>query len=361
MTNRIDMNPGFGPGSSSKHDSDAIGMHHRRHRKQVIESDPEDDLIEKASRPKYSRGPEMSSTPTYSMDTDISTLEAPTFSTLNQGPSQIMMMLRWDHPSNLIGKKVVNPILHVCDKCQHPILQYGRLTCKHVLCFDCATAQKQAGANCGRCNGKVLAVEQAGLGCIYMCAHGGSRYGPDGCRRTYLSERDLQAHKKFRHSEKVTAPAQSVPSAEAIAAATAALVQAENHSRKMRVPPPGNPPGVMPNFSQPPPPVMQQRSTNLITVPIQDNSAGNSNDYWTPTNKVPPPNMHQPPPNFYHRPPHPQGHQQPQGQHQQHPQPQNQHYAQVNTGASGSHPPPAGSYNEWSANSRTNSSGYHRR
>ena len=105
---------------------------------------------------------------------------------------------------------------------------------------------------------------------------------------------------------------------------------------------------------------MQQRSTNLITVPIQDNSAGNSNDYWTPTNKVPPPNMHQPPPNFYHRPPHPQGHQQPQGQHQQHPQPQNQHYAQVNTGASGSHPP-AGSYNEWSANSRTNSSGYHRR
>ena len=73
---------------------------------QVIESDPEDDLIEKASRPKYSRGPEMSSTPTYSMDTDISTLEAPTFSTLNQGPSQIMMMLRWDHPSNLIGKKV---------------------------------------------------------------------------------------------------------------------------------------------------------------------------------------------------------------------------------------------------------------
>ena len=73
----------------------------------MIESDPEDDLIEKASRPKYSRGPEMSSTPTYSMDTDISTLEAPTFSTLNQGPSQIMMMLRWDHPSNLIGKKVM--------------------------------------------------------------------------------------------------------------------------------------------------------------------------------------------------------------------------------------------------------------
>ena len=72
----------------------------------MIESDPEDDLIEQASRPKYSRGPEMSNTPTYSMDTDISTLEAPTFSTLNQGPSQTMMMLRWDHQINLLGKKV---------------------------------------------------------------------------------------------------------------------------------------------------------------------------------------------------------------------------------------------------------------
>ena len=48
----------------------------------------------------------MSNTPTYSMDTDISTLEAPTFSTLNQGPSQTMMMLLWDHQINLLGKKV---------------------------------------------------------------------------------------------------------------------------------------------------------------------------------------------------------------------------------------------------------------
>ena len=94
---------------------------------QVIESDPEDDLIEKASRPKYSRGPEMSSTPTYSMDTDISTLEAPTFSTLNQGPSQIMMMLRWDHPSNLIGKKVNCAYLAVKIFLQAIFLAVGKL------------------------------------------------------------------------------------------------------------------------------------------------------------------------------------------------------------------------------------------
>jgi hypothetical protein len=72
---------------------------------QVIESDPEDDLLEQAARPKYSRGPEMS-TPTYSMDTDISTLEAPTFSTLNKGPSQTMMSLRWDHQVNEMGRRV---------------------------------------------------------------------------------------------------------------------------------------------------------------------------------------------------------------------------------------------------------------
>merc|ERR1711971_1119983 len=193
---RIDMNPGFDPGSSSRRDPNSISMHPRKHRKQVIESDPEDDLLEQATRPKYSRGPEMS-TPTYSMDTDISTLEAPTFSTLNKGPSQTMMSLRWDHQVNEMGRRVVNPILHVCDKCKRPILQYGRLTCKHVLCLNCATIQKQSGGACGRCNAKVLAVEQAGLGCIYMCSYGGSRYGPDGCRRTYLSERDLEAHKKL--------------------------------------------------------------------------------------------------------------------------------------------------------------------
>ena len=48
----------------------------------------------------------MMSTPTYNMDTDISTLEAPTFSTLNKGPSQTMMSLRWDHQVNEMGRRV---------------------------------------------------------------------------------------------------------------------------------------------------------------------------------------------------------------------------------------------------------------
>lgn len=188
--------------------------------------------------------------------------------------------------------QVVNPILHICDQCQLPILSYGRLSCKHVLCFACAQTRKESGGQCSRCNVKVSTVEQAGLGNIHMCAYGGSRYGPDGCRRTYLSERDLQAHIKFRHADRSTAgKAVNIPSAEDIAAATAALV-AENRKLRIVSAASGQVPS-FPNLSQPPPSLHQRTSTNLITVPIQDNAA--SNDYWT-TNKVP---IHQPPPNYY--------------------------------------------------------------
>ena len=46
----------------------------------------------------------------YTMDTDISQLEAPTFTTLDRGPTQTMIDLTWDHKVNLIGKKVRLPI-----------------------------------------------------------------------------------------------------------------------------------------------------------------------------------------------------------------------------------------------------------
>lgn len=45
---------------------------------------------------------------------------------------------------------------------------------------------------CPRCTEKVSRVEQTGLGTVFMCTHGGTRYGNAGCRRTYLSQRDLQ-------------------------------------------------------------------------------------------------------------------------------------------------------------------------
>lgn len=91
-------------------------------------------------------------------------------------------------------------MIHCCDKCLKPILIYGRnIPCKHVFCLTCAQAAEKAA--CDRCGDKVVRVEQAGLGSIYMCAHGGTRYGNDGCRRTYLSQRDLQAHIQHRHAK----------------------------------------------------------------------------------------------------------------------------------------------------------------
>ena len=111
----------------------------------------------------------------YDMETDISKLEAPTFTTIDRSNPASMLNLDWDHSVNLVGKKVLNPMIHSCDKCLKPILIYGRMIpCKHVFCLGCA---KQFGEErlCPRCNDKVTRVEQAGLGNIFLCTIGGSR------------------------------------------------------------------------------------------------------------------------------------------------------------------------------------------
>lgn len=132
------------------------------------------------------------------MEADISQLEAPTFTTITRGPPEPMLRLRWDHKVSLIGEKVLNPMIHCCDLCDKPILIYGRMIpCKHVFCLRCARSEPFK--SCPRCKEKVLRVEQSGLGTVFMCTYGGSRYGNTGCRRTYLSQRDLQAHINHRH------------------------------------------------------------------------------------------------------------------------------------------------------------------
>ena len=73
-----------------------------RNRSGVIESDPEDDL-----KPEPASVKQEISSGLVDMDTDISQLEAPTFTTLaDRGPSQAMLNLQWHHTANLIGKKV---------------------------------------------------------------------------------------------------------------------------------------------------------------------------------------------------------------------------------------------------------------
>ena len=52
-----------------------------------------------------------------------------------------------------------------------------------------------------RCEDTVERIEPAGIGQIFVCSYGGSRNGTSGCRRSYLSQRDLIAHIKHRHEK----------------------------------------------------------------------------------------------------------------------------------------------------------------
>ena len=156
-------------------------------------------MISNASFQIFEKMEVSGSLPKYDMETDISQIEAPTFTTIDRSNPAPVLALDWDHKVNLVGKKVMNPMIHCCDKCLKPILIYGRMIpCKHVFCLGCAKQEERV---CPRCGDKVSRVEQAGLGNIFLCTQGGSRYGNNGCRRTYLSSRDLQAHVAHRHNE----------------------------------------------------------------------------------------------------------------------------------------------------------------
>lgn len=117
-----------------------------------------------------------------------------------------MLRLNWDHKVNLFSEKVLNPMIYCCDQCGKPILIYGRMIpCKHVFCYTCARTEAIS-KQCPRCKEKVSRVEQTPLGTVFMCTFDGERYGKTGCRRTYLSQRDLQAHINHRHVATPTTP-----------------------------------------------------------------------------------------------------------------------------------------------------------
>jgi E3 ubiquitin-protein ligase Hakai len=58
----------------------------------------------------------------------------------------------------------------------------------------------------------VTHTEQSALGTVYICSYGGAKHGSSGCRRTYLSQRDLQAHIQHRHLKDAGEPPRSVSS-----------------------------------------------------------------------------------------------------------------------------------------------------
>ncbi len=272
-------------------------------------------------------------------------------------------------------------MIHCCDRCLKPILIYGRMIpCKHVFCLHCAQASEKA--SCSRCGDKVARVEQAGLGSIYMCTHGGTRYGNSGCRRTYLSQRDLQAHIQHRHVKAAAAATAAagglpvLPSAAAIAEATKAIVNARNQARASSTASDFGPP----SSSRPPAgyassspytsggvagaggtqPLPQQsvshisvigggRPSNLITVPIQDGAASTQggDDFMQGTAA----SANHPRGGYYSTQQQPQQPQQPQQQQQQQPpynqfsQPPPNYFGNPSgAGAPASYGPPQGHY-----------------
>ncbi len=172
------------------------------------------------------------------------------------------------------------------------------------------------------CTDLVQRIEQCQRGSLYMCSI------VQSCKRTYLSQRDLQAHVNHRHMRSGKSSSSRSDSLH--------LPPASEVSDRFRVPPPHLPkphvlnpsplahPGHDP-YSQPPsashddlrppqgqPPgdmgpsrslaqetfristVTTRKHSNLITVPIQDDSAssGPSRDPLPQPNNAPPPHHH---------------------------------------------------------------------
>ncbi|KAG5446051.1 E3 ubiquitin-protein ligase Hakai [Clonorchis sinensis] len=109
----------------------------------------------------------------------------------SKDPRDRSKRVNWANSIWLVGEKAKDVLFHFCDKCDLPIVIYGRLLpCKHVLCYQCAVKLSN---KCSRCQKSVQNIERCLVGGIFMC------FESDNCRRTYLSQRDLQAHIDHRH------------------------------------------------------------------------------------------------------------------------------------------------------------------
>ncbi|CAL1569182.1 unnamed protein product [Knipowitschia caucasica] len=209
---------------------------------------------------------------------------------------RFLQPLFWDCKVHLIGEKDKLPI-HFCDKCGLPIHLYGRMIpCKHVFCYECALLHEKKGDKmCPgltmlSCSDAVQRIEQCQRGSLWMCSV------VPGCKRTYLSERDLQAHVNHRHMRSVSKSGRNPPS---------------DHPERYRGPPPHLQKGhhLHDPYSQPPPgphdastpgagetfriaTVTTRKHSNLITVPIQDDSGLDSGPGRD--------GMPQPPPSHHH-------------------------------------------------------------
>ena len=134
-----------------------------------------------------------------------------------------------------------------------------------------------------RCGDKVNKMEALGIEqTLVMCVHGGSRHGGGGCRRTYVSVRDMEAHVAHRHKRKEKT--QHMPVAQQVQQTPTMQQQPAINQQQMMMsmpapghintshPPPGFmgppthiPPGMM---TRPPHTMMQQGGTPPRGLPV---------------------------------------------------------------------------------------------
>lgn len=194
-----------------------------------------------------------------------------------------------------------------------------------------------------RCEEPVQRIEQSALGTVYICSYGGAKHGSSGCRRTYLSQRDLQAHIQHRHLKDAGEPPRSVSSTSSkdsvkvpvktssqLDMYTSARPDGDTSSRPLQgelyqrrseegrmgqsqtlvpthLPPPTlphnmgaihQPPPISQSLQQPPTQTqidsyqanmgMMQGRSNLISIPIQEDTDFRRQAYMTPPLGMPP-------------------------------------------------------------------------
>ncbi|KAL5110114.1 E3 ubiquitin-protein ligase Hakai [Taenia crassiceps] len=178
-------------------------------------------------------------------------------------PRDRSMRHRWGNNVWIVGEKVKDLTFHVCDICDKPIVVYGRLKpCNHVFCFTCASALS---GTCHRCKVPYTSCDRCLLGGIFQCTEDSQ------CRRTYLSQRDLQAHINHRHKPKNTA-CTTVGAPATTATTKASVVPAVTTTAQ---PPPVSaavaPPSFLvsppTNFSIPPPPFLSTPPSSVAPPP----------------------------------------------------------------------------------------------
>ncbi|KAM7538232.1 hypothetical protein Aperf_G00000074487 [Anoplocephala perfoliata] len=194
---RLSSSPSYRSRSRSR-SSDSYHRQSRRHfRKRISESRSGSSLSSRSSSRSYSRSRSRSRSRSCSREGD---------SFPEKDPRDRSMRHRWTNNVWMIGEKVKNLTFHICDICDKPIVVYGRLKpCNHVFCLTCALMLQ---GKCSWCETPYTSCDRHLLGNIYQCTD------DPKCRRTYLSQRDLQAHINHRHkktSKAATAPTKSAP------------------------------------------------------------------------------------------------------------------------------------------------------